>query len=54
MESEEMLTYKWEGGIYSLQDIVILVKYKQITPEKFFEITRYNYAAVVQKMKNLD
>ena len=54
MESDNLITYKWEGGVYSLEDMIVLVKYKQITPEKFFEITRYNYAAVVQKMKNLD
>ena len=52
MESETMTIYKWEQGVYSLQDMIILVKYKQLTPEQFFEITRYNYAAVAQKYKN--
>lgn len=51
MESEEMLTYKWEGGIYSLQDMVILVKFGQLTPDKFKEITRLDYAAAASRTK---
>lgn len=51
MEFDNLITYKWEQGIYSLEDLIILVKYKQITPEQFFEITRYNYAAVAQEME---
>ena len=51
MESENLITYKWDEGIYSIQDMLILVKYKKITPEQFFEITRYNYAAAAQKYK---
>lgn len=52
MESETMTIYKWEQGVYSLQDMIILVKYNQLTPEQFFEITRYDYAAVAQKYEN--
>ena len=52
MESETITTYKWEEGVYSLQDMVILVKYKQLTPEQFFEITRYNYDVIAQKYKS--
>ena len=46
MEDKNIITYKWDHGVYSLEDLIILVKYNQISPEEFFEITRYNYAAV--------
>ena len=51
MESQTMLTYKWEGGIYSLEDMIILVKYGQLTPDKFRQITRLDYAAVASRTK---
>lgn len=54
MQSENLITYKWEQGIYSLEDLVVLVKYKQITPQQFFDITRFNYAAAAQKFQNLE
>lgn len=47
MEEKTLTTYKWEQGVYSLNDMMILVKYKQITPEDFFEITRYNYDSLL-------
>ena len=49
MESKEMVTYKWGEGIYSLKDMLILVKYKLISPKQFFDITRYNYDIIKQK-----
>ena len=52
MQEETLITYKWNQGLYSLNDLVILVKYKQLTPEQFFKITRYDYAAAAQKYKN--
>lgn len=52
MESKNMIVYKWDQGVYSLEDMTILVKYHQMSPEQFFEITRYNYDAAVQKIKN--
>ncbi len=51
MEDKNIITYKWDHGVYSLEDLIILVKYNQITPEEFFEITRYNYAAAAQEME---
>ena len=51
MEEKTLVTYKWDHGIYSLEDLIILVKYHQITPEEFFEITRYNYAVAAQEME---
>jgi len=32
--------------------MVILVKYKNITPEIFFEITRFDYNAILEKLKS--
>ena len=46
MESKEMIMYKWENGVYNLQDLINLVKNNQITQQDFFKITRFNYAAV--------
>ena len=46
MEEETLVTYKWDQGVYSLEDMLILVKYKKLTPDQFFEITRYNYDAI--------
>lgn len=51
MEDKSLITYKWDQGIYSLEDLIILTKYHQITPKEFFEITRYNYAAAAQEME---
>ena len=53
MESFNLITYKWEQGVYSLEDLVVLVKYNVITPEQFFDITRFDYAAAAQKFPNL-
>ena len=48
MESKDLITYKWEGGVYSLEDMVILTKYKRLTPQQFFEITRFDYVTALQ------
>lgn len=48
MESENIVEYKWSNGVYSLEDMIILVKYGQITPQQFFEITRYNYEGIMK------
>ena len=53
-ESSDMVTYKWEQGVYSLEDLIILVKFNEITPEQFHEITGFNYAGIVEEMKNPD
>ena len=52
MQDENLITYKWNQGVYSLEDMVILVKYKNITPEIFFEITRFDYNAILEKLKS--
>lgn len=43
-----MITYKWQKGIYSLEDLMILVKFKKLTPKQFFEITRFNYEGLLE------
>lgn len=54
MENEILITYKWEEGIYSLDDMLILVEYKKITPQQFFEITRFNYDAIKEQKNKGD
>lgn len=51
METENIITYKWNNGVYNLQDMIILVKYENLTPEDFFKITRYNYDAVKDRVE---
>lgn len=50
MEEKSLITYKWEGGVYDLEDLYILTKYHQLTPKEFFDITRYDYE-VIRKRK---
>ena len=38
-----MEVYKIKDGLYSLEDLKILVKYKQITKQDFTKITGYRY-----------
>ena len=51
MENKILITYKWNQGIYNLEDLLKLVEKKQITISDFFEITRYDYDAI-KKQKN--
>lgn len=48
-ESKNLITYKWHEGVYSLEDLLILVKYKKLTPDEFFDLTRFNYDVIKQK-----
>ena len=52
MEDKTLITYKWNQGVYSLQDLLILVKYKNITPKQFFEITRFSYDSIIKEYEN--
>jgi len=45
MEDKSLITYKWESGVYDLEDLVKLVENEELTVDEFFEITRLNYAA---------
>ena len=54
MQSENIIIYKWEHGVYSLEDLIILVKYGNITENQFHDITGFNYAAVTLKTQNPD
>lgn len=48
-ESMNIINYKWNNGVYSLKDLIILVEYKKITQEQFFEITRINYKGLLER-----
>ena len=54
MESKTLIEFKWENGVYDLKDLLIGVEDKEIDEKEFFEITRMDYAAAVQKIKNPD
>lgn len=54
MESRTLIEFKWENGVYDLKDLLKLVENKEINEKEFFEITRIDYAAAVQKIKNPD
>ena len=45
MEDKSLITYKWESGVYDLEDLIKLVENEELTVDEFFEITRLNYAA---------
>lgn len=47
-ESMNIINYKWNNGVYSLKDLIILVEYKKITQKQFFEITRINYKGLIK------
>lgn len=46
MESQNLIDYKWECGIYTLDYMMMLVQKGILTKEDFFEITRFNYDGV--------
>ena len=46
MESQSLIDYKWESGIYTLDYMLMLVQNKILTKEDFFQITRLNYDGV--------
>lgn len=48
-ESMNIINYKWNNGVYSLKDLIILVEYKKITQKQFFEITRINYKGLLER-----
>ena len=43
MENYNTIEYKWEHGIYQLDDLVEMVQNGFINEKEFFNITRYNY-----------
>lgn len=45
MEDKSLIAYKWESGVYDLEDLIKLVENEELTADEFFEITRLNYAA---------
>lgn len=47
-ESDNVITYKYKEGNYSLEDLMILVQFERLTPEQFFEITRFNYEGLLR------
>ena len=48
MENKDIIKFKYEQGVYDLQDLLLLVEYKDITKQEFFEITRFKYESLVE------
>lgn len=41
-----LIKYKWQTGVYKIQDMLKLVENGTINKQDFFEITRYNYNGI--------
>lgn len=41
-----LIKYKWQTGVYKIQDMLKLVENGIINKQDFFEITRYNYNGI--------
>lgn len=46
-----LIKYKWQTGVYKIQDMLKLVDDETISKQDFFKITRYNYNGI-KKYKN--
>ena len=46
MESFNLILYKWNMGVFKISDMIKLVQNSQITPQQFFEITRYDFQSI--------
>ncbi len=53
MESFSLIKYKWESGVYTLKEMIQLVKQQELSQQQFFDITRYNYDNIKQSDKAL-
>jgi hypothetical protein len=51
VDKNSLIKYKWEMGAYDIDDMLALVKWNQITPEEFFDITRKHYQSMVESNK---
>ena len=51
MESQEIIDYKWQNAVYSLDYMINLVKENILTKEEFFEITRFNYDGLLKSQQ---
>ena len=46
MESLSLIEYKWQQGVYTLQQMMRMVENHIITKDQFFELTRFYYDGV--------
>lgn len=53
MENLTILQYKWDTGVYGLEELSKLVQLKEITEKDFFEITRYNYKSIQEEKRRV-
>ena len=46
MDTYMIIQYKWQHGVYELEDMIQFIENKILSKQQFFEITRYNYDGV--------
>ena len=51
--SKTLIEFYYQMGVYDLNKMIQLVKEEQITEKDFFDITRLNYKALVEKKKGV-
>lgn len=49
MQSKDLITYKYQEGVYSIIDLINLTIFGKITQEDFFDITRLNFSTLQKK-----
>ena len=55
MNNYNLIKYKWENGVYKIEDMIQFVKIGILNKQQFFEITRYDYYGIkkIDMSKNL-
>jgi hypothetical protein len=53
MESYDLIKYKYEIGVYSLDYLCRLVDTNKISKQEFHMITSYNYTGVKQRKEGV-
>ena len=51
-QSKNIIKHKWDCRVYTLDEMIDLVKKGNITKKEFFDITRYNYDGVMKNKKS--
>ena len=53
-ENYLLTKYKWDNGIYKIEDVIKAVEEKKITKQDFLQITRYNYDGFKENKSKLN
>ena len=44
----DLITYKWQHGVFPIEEMIRLVKNKTLSRQEFFTITRLDYDGVLR------